>query len=123
MSMRNTNMLVSDGLSLDQTGLACRADGYYGFADGMHTIGFYLRNFKGRLMVEASLSDDPAESDWFPIGLGHGSEYFSVDTASTKVETFNIVGNFVYLRAKIMRSHLNQTIDQLGTCERVTLSL
>jgi hypothetical protein len=124
MSMRNTNMLITDGLSLDQTGPATRADGYYGFADGMHTIGFYLKNFKGRLMIEASISDNPAESDWFPIGLGtSGLPYFSVDSAETKVETFNIVGNFVYLRAKIVRSHLNQTIDQLGTCERVILSL
>ena len=39
MSMRNQNMLLANG-SLDQTGLAIRADGYYGYADGMHTVGF-----------------------------------------------------------------------------------
>ena len=44
MSMRSTNMLVANG-QLDQTGLATRADGYYGFADGLQTVGFYLKNF------------------------------------------------------------------------------
>jgi len=122
MSMRTSNMLIPNG-NLDQTGPATRADGYYGFADGMHTVAFYLKNFRGRLLIEATLSDDPRESDWFPIGLGNGVPYFSVDTAETKVETFNIVGNFVYLRAKIERSYLNLTPDQLGTCERVVLSL
>jgi hypothetical protein len=123
MSMRTTNMLIGNPTMLDQTGLATRADGYYGFADGMHTVAFYLKNFKGRLIIEASLSDNPAESDWFPIGLGGGTTYFSVDSVSTKVETFNIVGNFVYLRAKVLRSYLNETVDRLGACERVVLSL
>jgi hypothetical protein len=121
--MRTTNMLIGNPTMLDQTGLATRADGYYGFADGMHTVAFYLKNFKGRLIIEASLSDNPAESDWFPIGLGGGTTYFSVDSVSTKVETFNIVGNFVYLRAKVLRSYLNETVDRLGACERVVLSL
>jgi hypothetical protein len=116
-------MLIPNG-TLDQTGPATRADGYYGFADGMHTVAFYLKNFSGRLYIEATLSDDPRESDWFPIGLGNnGIPYYSVDETSTKVETFNVVGNFVYLRAKIERSYLNKTLDQLGTCERVVLSL
>ena len=50
MSMRNSNMLVADG-NLDQTGPATRADGYYGFADGMHTIAFYLKGFKDFVFV------------------------------------------------------------------------
>ena len=39
------NMLLGTG-DLDQTGLATRADGYYGYAGGLHTIGFNLKNFK-----------------------------------------------------------------------------
>lgn len=122
MSIRNTNMLIANG-QLDQTGPSIRADGYYGFADGMHTVGFYLKNFKGRLLIDASLSDNPSESDWFPIGLGSETDYFDVENATTKVETFNLIGNFVYLRAKIARSHLGQPVSALGTCQRVVLSL
>ena len=122
MSMRNSNMMLANG-NLDQVGLATRADGYYGFADGLHTVAFYLKNFKGKLFIEASISDNPNENDWFPIGLGNGTSYFNVESSETKIETFNLVGNFVYLRAKIQRSHLGQPISALGTCERVVLSL
>jgi len=121
MSMRNSNMLVADG-QLDQDGPATRADGYYGFADGMHTVGFYLKNFVGRIYVDATLSDNPGSADWFPIALA-ATDFVDFDTAQTGIETFNIVGNFVYLRAKIRRSHLGKPIDDLGTCERVVLSL
>ena len=121
MSMRNSNMMVANG-NLDQVGLATRADGYYGFADGLHTVAFYLKNFKGKLFIEASISDNPQERDWFPIGLGN-TEFYDFEEPSTRVETFNIVGNFVYLRARIKRSHLGQPVSALGTCERVVLSL
>lgn len=122
MSMRSTNMLVSNG-QLDQTGLATRADGYYGFADGLQTVGFYLKNFIGRIYVDATLSDNPEEADWFPVGLGESTDFIDYDSATTKIETFNIIGNFVYLRAKIRRSQLGLPVGDLGTCERVTLSL
>ena len=121
--MGTHNMLI-DNAQLDQTGPAVRADGYYGYADGMHTVAFYIKNFKGNLIIEASLSDKPQESDWFPIGLGPtGTTFYSVDGPETKVESFNIVGNFVYLRARIHRSHLGLNVPQVGTCERVVLSL
>lgn len=122
MSMRNSNMMIADG-NLDQTGPATRADGYYGFADGMHTVAFYLKNFKGNLILEATLNDVPSESDWFPIGIGANTTFYQVETLETRIETFNVVGNFVYLRAKIQRSHLGQPASALGTCERVVLSL
>ncbi len=121
MSMRNTNMLVGNG-SLDQTGGATRADGYYGFADGMQTVAFYVKNFRGRVFIEASVSDNPTEADWFPIGLSNLSHY-DFEEPATRVETFNIVGNFVYLRARIQRSHLGLPVTDLGNCERVVLSL
>ena len=122
MSMRNSNMMIADG-SLNQTGPSTRADGYYGFADGMHTVAFYLKNFKGNLYIEATLSDEPKESDWFPVGIGANTDFYQVDTPETRVEAFNIVGNFVYVRARIQRSHLGQPASALGTCERVVLSL
>ena len=121
MSMRNTNMLVANG-ELDQIGQATRADGYYGFASGVHTVGFYVKNFVGRVYIDATISDNPGENDWFQIGLGN-LDYYDFSEPATRVETFNIVGNFVYLRARVKRSHLGQPVSALGTCERVVLSL
>jgi hypothetical protein len=121
MSMRNSNMLVADG-QLDQTGPATRADGYYGFADGLQTVGFYLKNFIGRIYVDATLSDNPGADDWFPIALSN-TDFVDFESAQTGIETFNIVGNFVYLRAKVRRSYLGRPVSNLGTCDRVVLSL
>jgi hypothetical protein len=121
MSMRSQNMLIANG-ELDQVGPATRGDGYYGYADGLHTVGFYLNRFIGRIYVDASLSDNPGDNDWFPIALGD-LEYMDFDTPTTGIETFNVIGNFVYLRAKIKRSHLSNLVGATGTCQKVTLSL
>ena len=72
--------------------------------------------------VDATLSDNPGTADWFPIALG-ATDFVDFESAQTGIETFNIVGNFVYLRAKIKRSHLGRPVSDLGTCERVVLSL
>ena len=120
--MGTHNMLLSNA-ELDQTGLAVRADGYYGYAGGMHTVGFSLKNFIGRVFVDATLSDNPQETDWFPISLDGASDFMEFDLPTTRVETFNVIGNFVYLRARIERSYLGKLVTTLGTCERVTLSL
>ena len=39
MSIRVQNMFIPNG-NLDQTGPATRADGYYGFSNGFHTVAF-----------------------------------------------------------------------------------
>lgn len=107
---------------LDQTGAATRADGYYGFSDGLHTIAYYLKEFRGRLFLDGTLSDDPKENDWFTVQLD-GADYVSVDTATTEIKDYNVVGNFVFLRARIQRSHLGVIASEYGICERVVLSL
>lgn len=122
MSMRSTNMLVGNG-ELDQVGLATRADGYYGYADGMHTIAFYLKLFQGRIHIDATVADDPTEDDWFPIALGVSLDHIDYEEATTKIETFNIIGNFVYLRARIERAFLGRDVSELGNVDRVVLSL
>ncbi len=117
MGTRLTNMLIDDG-NADQTGSAVRGDGYYHLADGFHTVGYYLRGFSGRIRLEATLSDDPTEDDWFDIDLGDNE--FS--EATTGLRAFNVTGNYVYLRAIVERSHLEAPLGGLGHCERVVLS-
>jgi len=118
MSMRLVNMLIDNG-SQDQIGRAVRGDGYYRLGDGFHTVAYYLRGFRGRIGLEASLSDDPTEDDWFELELSE--DEFS--TATTGIKAFNITGNYVYLRARVERSYLGLTSNVLGHCERVVLSL
>lgn len=118
MSGRLTNMLADNG-EIDQIGAAARGDGYYRLADGFHTVAYYLRNFRGRIGLEATLSDDPTESDWFSVPLDQ--EEFP--TVTTGIQAFNVTGNYVYLRARIDRSYLGLPLNVLGHCERVLLSL
>jgi len=122
MSMRSTNMLVGNG-ELDQVGLATRADGYYGYADGLHTVAFYLKLFKGRVFIDATVADIPEETDWFPIALGPSLDHVDFEEATTKIETFNVIGNFVFLRARIERAFKGEDVSELGNCTRVVLSL
>lgn len=119
--IRTANMLVGKSV-LDQTGSATRADGYYGFADGLHTIAFYLKSFRGRLYLDATVSDDPKDTDWFAIKL-EGDDYVDVATETTGIKNYNVVGNYVFLRARIERSHLGGIAAEYGICERVVLSL
>lgn len=118
MSMRLTNMLIDNG-SQDQTGRAIRGDGYYRLGDGFHTVAYYLRGFRGRIGLEATLSDDPADDDWFELPLIEDE----FTTATTGIKAFNITGNYVYLRARVERSYLGLASNVLGHCERVVLSL
>lgn len=98
------------------------AGGYYGSTNGMHTISFTLRNFTGRIYVQATLASNPTEEDWFYIefkqscckfleftdyrvtktdGVMPNNQY---GTTGTIAET--LIGNFTYLRIGIDRSYI-----------------
>lgn len=92
-----------------------KGDGYYGSSDGFHTIQFKVSNFVGKFEVQASLASDPIEADWFSVELGTTSQtidttgllsfqnvnYVSLLTATSVTKSYNVIGNFVWLRAKI----------------------
>lgn len=96
------------------TGEKYKGDGYYGRADGLHTIQVNLSGFLGNIEVQGTLEINPTDADYFPILLGNGQK---VDTSGkvstntvTKLEytanetsskTYNFTGNYVWIRAKI----------------------
>ena len=97
------------------TGDKFKADGYYGRADGLHTIHTNLNGFAGKIEVQGTLATDPTADDWFTVELGTGG--LSVDTtgliseenitfieytdAVTNTKTYNFTGNYVWIRAYI----------------------
>jgi len=101
--------------TLTATSDPVRGDGYYGRADGFHTVQINLSDFVGIIRIQGSLDVDPEESDWFTVQLGTGNR--SVDTTGlireeniTQVEyieektgtnSYNFTGNYVWLRVKI----------------------
>lgn len=92
-----------------------KGDGYFGGSDGIHTFQIQLTNFAGKLELEASLSSEPTSSDWFsaPITSSQAAvdttgvlvtvstSTINYNTATTNVKSYNLTGNFVWLRAKI----------------------
>lgn len=100
---------------LTATSEPVRGDGYYGRADGFHTIQTNLSDFVGIIKVQGTLDVDPTESDWFTVQLGTGNR--SVDTTGlireenitqvqyieekTGTNSYNFTGNYVKIRIKI----------------------
>ena len=74
-----------------------KADGYYGNADGLHTVAYICSSdFVGTIKMQGSLATTPTEDDYFDIS---GTTLTS-DQSTTNV-AYNFTGNFVWVRAKV----------------------
>ena len=136
---RTSVVMITDGAALDFTGSPVKADGYYGFSDGMHTVSFHLNDFRGRIYIEATLVDTEANivtADWFPVQLQVNVDYIQhpIDPNSllgggtngdTTVEAFTFTGNFVYLRAKVVRTYIagSPDLNTVGTVDKILLNI
>lgn len=92
-----------------------KGDGFYGASDGFHTIQAQITNFVGKIEVEGTIASEPTASDWFTVELGSNNftmdttglispaniSYVSYSTATTNVKTYNLIGNFVWVRSKV----------------------
>lgn len=104
----STEVLVGDKV---------KGDGFYGRADGFHTVMWNVDNFTGTIAIQGSLEVDPQDSDWVEIPFEVVSGDFTVTTsgrvtiqgnlaqrqytADTAVESYNFKGNFVWVRVRI----------------------
>tara|TARA_B100001287_G_scaffold102232_1_gene85878 strand:- start:810 stop:1205 length:396 start_codon:yes stop_codon:yes gene_type:complete len=102
----NSATLVSDKV---------KGDAYFGATDGLHTVMVDLETFIGVLRIQGSLETTPGDNDWFDIDLADAD--FTVDVsglvtkkiqdsltyavAETSKRSYNVSGNFVWLRANI----------------------
>lgn len=134
--MSNTQEVVS------LTGEPCKADGWFGHSEGLHTVVFQVVNFTGRIHIEASLSLNPTEDDWFPIQLTPTTTYIQYpvnpqkptgnqetggDTSAVGV-TFRV--NALWIRARMDRSYLSpalltaddNALQLLGMINKITLA-
>jgi len=72
-----------------------KADGYYGYTDGLHTASYTLNAFIGTVKMQGTLVTEPTTSDWFDID-GTTATYA---VAETSTKGYNFTGNFVWVRA------------------------
>jgi len=103
--MASSNIVLTNKNELTYTSDAVKGDGYYGFADGLHTMSFHVSNFTGRIHLQATIVEQPTENDWFPIDLDNLTPYLQF-TAETVTKGSSFEGNFVYLRVMVDRAYL-----------------
>lgn len=122
---RVANMLSATGSQFNVTGNKIRADAYYGFTDGLHTISIHPATFTGRVTIQATLVVEPVDADWFNLDLTDSTDAIEfTDSSEAQARTFQ--GNFVYLRVVINRDYLGSGLDNddliYGQVTKVLLS-
>jgi len=87
-----------DGSSLSFSSDKHKGDGYYGYADGSHTVAIFPTNLEATIQIQATLATSPVEADWFDVsGAVLGDDSAVQNTATT----FTFTGNFVWIRANV----------------------
>lgn len=90
-----------------------KGDGFYGRSDGIHTVQYSITNFVGTIAIQATLSSEPADEDWFSVYEATYPEDTNIDPATTSKIT-NFTGNYVWIRAVVEYS--------AGTVNRILLN-
>ena len=122
--MDSVVLLPTTGSQINLTGEKQKGAGYSNWSGTSHTVSVTCTNFVGRIYLEASLATDPVESDWFGIPFNGTLTYVQyplnpfrptgVLQGDTGTSSFEFVGNYVWVRARLDRTYLNpQPIDTL----------
>jgi hypothetical protein len=89
-----------DGSSEDFTGDPQKAANYYRGRGSTQTIRWVYLGFQGRVTIQATLDNDPADSRWFEVAAtGDNSTDDSTTITATYIEA--VMGNFTWLRAVV----------------------
>ena len=83
------------------TGEKYKGDGYYGRADGLHTVQYTITVFQGAIDIQATLAITPGADDWFTVA---GTNLTSTDDSgvyNTGTHIYSFTGNYVWVRAYI----------------------
>lgn len=127
-SRKSITMLTSTNDEIEVVGDKIRADGYYGFTDGKHTVQVNYINFTGGINMQATLAIDPTEDDWFDINLNKlvsNDPIYKIE-GETGVRAFTFTGNFTYLRVLLKRDYILPVPlpgTELGSISKVLLSM
>lgn len=91
----SNNSYLGDGSAQTVTGTKYKGDGYYGRADGFHTVQYSFSIFTGTVNIQATLAVDPQEADWFTVHT-----YTATNETDSKIANFT--GNYVWVRAAVV---------------------
>lgn len=127
-------MMTHTSNTWELTGDPVKGDGWFGHSGGIHTISIMINNFIGAIAIEATLSINPQESDWFSVPLNtedqdeNGLLIYPLigaqETTGNFAYTFS--GNYVWLRARLVRNYISDvplTNQDYGSINRILLAL
>jgi hypothetical protein len=131
---RNVTIMSATGTAMNSYSAEAKADSYYGYTDGLHTLQVTYSQFVGRLRIQATLAMEPGEADWFDIvpkpstGTAFNAQgyvQFNANDPANLSEAYTFQGNFTYIRVFMDRAHIadGETYDpSYGQIARVILS-
>jgi hypothetical protein len=139
-------MMTNTGTKWDVFGEPVRADAYYGYTDGLHTVQVIYQNLVGGFGIQGTLVLKPKPEDWFWIKLNPLGDVntpflpYPIDPLAptgqnggdTGSMAFSFVGNFTFVRAILTRTYIQPPVQpsqaqwetwQWGQIDKVLLSL
>ena len=136
---RHANILEATGSEMNKYGTAVQADSYYGYTDGFHTIQVTYAQFVGRLRIQASLSLEPTDSDWFDLQQDistfgsitnnvaawnpAGYIQFNANDPGDGSQAYSFTGNFAWIRVYVDRSHIGDGITYDASYGQITQAI
>ena len=87
-----------DSTIVTRTANKLKGDGYYGRADGFHTVQYNVTGFIGKIVVQATLAVSPVEADWFALSTTLHTSTATGSDESDGSFIKNFTGNYVWLR-------------------------
>lgn len=141
INRRSINMLSATSTDMNKYSTEVKGDSFYGYSDGYHTFQVTYQQFVGRFRIQATLSLEPGDNDWFDI-VADTSTYgsvtdqavaynplgyiqFNANDPAQGSQAYTVQGNFTYVRVYMDREHIGdgETYDSsYGQISRVILS-
>lgn len=141
INRRSISLLSATGTDMNKVSDSVKGDSYYGYTDGLHTIQTIYNDYVGRFRIQATLSLEPEEADWFDIQTDvttYGSItntavawnplgyiQFNANDPAVGSQAYTFQGNYTYIRVNVDRQHIGDgsTYDSsYGQISKVILS-
>lgn len=88
-----------DSSTASVTGELFKGDGYYSRSDGFHTVQYNVTGFIGTIAIQATLTTNPTDQDWFTASttqhISTATDTINSDGSFLK----NFTGNYIWVRA------------------------
>lgn len=134
VNRRSVQVLSNTGDEMNKISDSIKGDSYYGYTDGLHTVMVTYNQFVGRFRIQATLSLEPTDADWFDVIPEYtngrmfnpkGFVQFNSNDPGLGTEAYSVRGNFTFIRCYMDRRHVADgvTYDPFyGFIDRVILS-